>query len=154
MQSTEFRPRVIALEVLVDRCIRIQIAEEAFIIAVCYYTFVERRVLQTGFKVITWGAVGLCPKKICALTWLQTDTEFSRWEIVVDLLFTAVWVHNQSTQRANAITNGSQSYEVTDFRFRTKSVICIQKVQNLSGTFEIHICWLAWNGRDYLVGAR
>ena len=79
MQSTEFRQRVIALEVLVKRCWWIQIAREAFIIAVCYYTFVERIVLQTGLKVITWGAVGMCPKKIYAQTSLQTNTEFRRW---------------------------------------------------------------------------
>ena len=73
MQSTEFRQRVIALEVLVERYRIIPIAEEALIIAVCYDSFVERIVLQTGFKVITWGAVGMCPKKI-----------------YVDLLFTVV----------------------------------------------------------------
>ena len=79
MQSTEFRQRVIALEVLVKRCWWIQIARKAFIIAVCYYTFVERIVLQTGLNVIMWGAVGMCPKKIYAQTSLQTNTEFRRW---------------------------------------------------------------------------
>ena len=49
MQSTEFRKRVIALEVLIDRCRRIQIAEEAFIIAVYCHTLFEQIVVQTGF---------------------------------------------------------------------------------------------------------
>ena len=59
MQSTEFRLRVIALEVLVERYRRITIAEEAFIIAVCFYTSFARIVLQTGL-VITCGVVAIC----------------------------------------------------------------------------------------------
>ena len=63
MLSTEFRQRVISLRVLVDRCRRIQIGEEAFIVAMCYNTIFELSVVQTGFKSETWGAVGICTKK-------------------------------------------------------------------------------------------